>query len=69
MEMSVKGAAASGTPFMSFYMVDEIVKLAEEIGLKEIQTVLTKDMKERYFKDRADNLDPASGEFFLVAKI
>lgn len=69
MEMSIKGAAASGTPFVSFYPVDEIVKLAEEIGLKEIQTVSTKDMKERYFKDRTDNLIPASGEFFLIARI
>jgi methyltransferase (TIGR00027 family) len=66
MEMSIKGAAASGTPFMSFYSVDEIVKLAEETGLKEIQIVSTKDMTERYFKNRADNLVPASGEFFLV---
>jgi methyltransferase (TIGR00027 family) len=68
MEMSIKGAAASGTPFMSFYSVDEIVKLAEEIGLKEIKTVSTKDMQERYFKGRADNLVPASGEFFLLAR-
>lgn len=51
------------------YPVDEIVKLAEETGLKKIQTVSTKDMTERYFKNRADNLVPASGEFFLVAGI
>lgn len=69
MEMSIKGAAASGTPFMSFYPVDEIVKLAEEIGLKEIQTISTKDLMERYFKDRADHLIPATGEFFLIARI
>jgi len=69
MAMSIKGAAASGTPFMSFYPVDEIVKLAEEIGFKEIQTVSTKDMMERYFKNRADDLIPASGEFFLIASI
>jgi len=69
MEMSIKGAAALGTPFMSFYPVDEIVKLAEETGLKKIQIVSTKDMTERYFKNRADNLVPASGEFFLVAEI
>ncbi len=68
MEMSIKGAAASGTPFVSFYPVEEIVKLAEDIGLKEIQTVSTKDMTERYFKDRVDKLIPASGEFFLVAR-
>jgi methyltransferase (TIGR00027 family) len=69
LEMAIKGAAASGTPFVSFFSVEEIVKLADEIGLKDIQTVSTKDMTERYFKERADNLVPASGEFFLVAKI
>ncbi|NOU16492.1 MAG: class I SAM-dependent methyltransferase [Bacteroidales bacterium] len=68
MEMSIKGAAASGTPFVSFYSVNEIVTLAEEVGLKEMYTVSTKDMMERYFKDRTDNLIPASGEFFLIAK-
>lgn len=67
-EIANKGAEASGTPFLSFFSVEEIVTLADEIGLKEIQTVSTKDMIERYFKDRADNLVPASGEFFLVAR-
>jgi len=37
MEMSIKGAAASETPFLSFYSIDEIVKLAQGIGLKEIK--------------------------------
>jgi methyltransferase (TIGR00027 family) len=68
MEMSIKGAAASGTFFVSFFTFEEIIKLAESIGLKEIQTVSTKDMKDRYFKNRADNLVPANGEFFLVAR-
>ena len=68
-EIAIKGAAASGTPFISFFTAEEIVKLAEEIGLKEIQTFSTKEMTNRYFRDRTDNLVPASGEFFLVAGI
>lgn len=64
-----EGAEASGTPFVSFFPIEEIVKLANEIGLKEIQIISTKDMIEKYFKDRTDNLVPASGEFFLVVKI
>ncbi|MCK9160391.1 MAG: class I SAM-dependent methyltransferase [Bacteroidaceae bacterium] len=67
-EIAIKGAAASGTPFVSFFCVDEIVGLAQKVGLKEIQTISTKDMTEKYFKDRTDNFVPASGEFFLVAK-
>jgi methyltransferase (TIGR00027 family) len=69
LEMSMKGAAASGTPFRSFYLFEEIEKLAAEMGLKQIQIISTKDMTERYFKDRSDKLVPASGEFFLIARI
>jgi methyltransferase (TIGR00027 family) len=67
-EVAIKGATASGTPFVSFFGIEEVSKLADEIGLKEIQTVSTKDMTEKYFKNRTDNLLPASGDFFLVAK-
>lgn len=67
-EIAIKGAAASGTPFVSFFSVDEIIKLAQDVGLKEINTASTKDMTDKYFSDRTDNLVPASGEFFLVAK-
>jgi methyltransferase (TIGR00027 family) len=68
-EIAIKGAAASGTPFVSFFQVDEIVKLADEIGLKEIKIVSTKDMTENYFRHRTDELVPASGEFFLIAEM
>ena len=67
-EMAMKGAAASGTPFVSFFPVEEIVKIAKDIGLKEIKTVSTKEMTDMYFKNRTDKLVPASGEFFLVAR-
>lgn len=67
-EIAMKGAAASSTPFVSFFSVEETVKLAEKVGLKEIQTISTKDMTEKYFKNRTDDLLPASGEFFLIAK-
>jgi methyltransferase (TIGR00027 family) len=69
LEMAIKGAAASGTPFKSFFHVDEIAKLAQETGLKKIQTISTKDMTEKYFKHRKDDLVPASGEFILVASV
>ncbi|MBC9797878.1 class I SAM-dependent methyltransferase [Sinomicrobium weinanense] len=68
-EIANKGAEASGTPFLSFLSINEVVKLAEDIGLKGLQIISTKDMTEMYFKDRKDNLLPASGEYFLVASI
>jgi len=68
LEMSIKGAAVSGTPFRSFCTKEEIERLAKEVGLKNIETVATKEMRDRYFKNRTDGLVPASGEFFLIAK-
>ncbi|MFB6456849.1 class I SAM-dependent methyltransferase [Chitinophaga sp. Hz27] len=69
MEMAIKGAAAAGTPFVSFYSTEEIRQMAADIGFKEIQTISTKDMGDLYFKDRTDDLFPASGEILLVATI
>jgi len=68
MEISMKGAAASGTPFVSFFTPEEMVNLAKDAGLKNMQTLSTKDMINLYFKNRTDNLIPADGEFFLIAK-
>jgi O-methyltransferase involved in polyketide biosynthesis len=68
-EIANKGAEAAGTPFISFLKTTEVEELAKEAGLKTIETVYTKDMAEKYFKNRTDGLIPASGEFFLVAKI
>lgn len=67
MEMSIKGAAASGTPMLSFFSPDEIMLLANKAGFKKAKTVSTKDMEQLYFTNRTDNLLPASGEIILVA--
>jgi methyltransferase (TIGR00027 family) len=66
-EMSEKGAKASGTPMISFFSPDEMLALAREAGFKEAKTISTKDMKQNYFMNRTDNLIPASGEVFLLA--
>jgi methyltransferase (TIGR00027 family) len=66
-EMSIKGANASGTPMISFFAPNEIMALAREAGFKDAKTISTKDMEQIYFKNRADNLIPASGEVFLLA--
>lgn len=69
MEMSLKGAAASGTPMKSFFSPDEVLQLARDAGFKEAKTISTKDMEQMYFANRTDNLLPASGEVFLVATV
>lgn len=67
-EMAEKGAKAAGTPFVSFFSPDEILTMSNEAGLKNSRTISTKDMEQLYFSDRTDNLVPASGEVFLLAK-
>jgi methyltransferase (TIGR00027 family) len=68
-EMSVKGARASGTPMISFFAPGETLALAREAGIKDASIVSTKDMEQLYFANRTDNLFPASGEYFMLAKI
>jgi methyltransferase (TIGR00027 family) len=66
-QMGEKGAREAGTPFVSFFTPDEILTLADQAGLKEAKTISTKDMKQ-YFANRTDDLFPASGEVFLLAR-
>lgn len=68
MEMSMKGASASGTPMISFFTPEEMLGLAREAGFKAARTFSTKDMEQLYFTGRTDDLSPANGEVFLIAK-
>jgi methyltransferase (TIGR00027 family) len=69
MEMSIKGARDSGTPFLSFYAPDEMLAAAREAGFKTVEHVSMADLAERYFADRSDGLrPPPNSEEFLVAK-
>jgi len=67
MEMSIKGASAAGTPFVSFFTPEEILQLGREAGFKDVHSVSTRDMENMYFVDRTDGLVPATGEVFLLA--
>jgi methyltransferase (TIGR00027 family) len=67
LEASMKGARASGTPFISFYAPEEMLALAGEAGFKDAQHVSGSSLAERYFADRTDGLRPSTGEDLLVA--
>jgi len=68
MEMAEKGARASGTPFISFFMPAEMMALAREAGFREVRHVSAADLAERYFKGRPDGLRPPfNAEELLVA--
>ncbi|KWV56278.1 methyltransferase [Bradyrhizobium macuxiense] len=67
--MAVKGASASGTPFISFFTPPEIIALARDAGFAEAHHVSTDDLAARYFADRRDGLrPPRNAEELLVAR-
>lgn len=68
-EIAEKGARDAGTPFISFFNQNEILTLARNAGLRDAEIVSTSDLQQRYFSKRNDNLLPATGELFLIAKV
>jgi methyltransferase (TIGR00027 family) len=67
-ELGEKGAREAGTPMISFFTPAEILALGDQAGFKEVTTISTKDMEQRYFAGRTDGLLPASGEVFMLAR-
>lgn len=66
-QMSLKGAQASGTPFISFFSPPDMLRLAYEAGFKKAEHLSTADLTPRYFAQRTDGLKPSSGEELLIA--
>ncbi|MDR8075206.1 class I SAM-dependent methyltransferase [Burkholderia cenocepacia] len=70
LEMAAKGARASGTPFISFFMPDQIRALALEAGFAKVEHVSAAELTRRYFADRTDGLRPPNyAEELLVATV
>jgi methyltransferase (TIGR00027 family) len=68
LEMAVRGARASGTPFVSFFTPAEMLALAREAGFREVRHVSAADLAARYFAGRTDGLrPPINSEELLVA--
>jgi methyltransferase (TIGR00027 family) len=68
LEMSQRGAAAAGTPFLSFYAPAEMLALARAAGFAEVRHVSGKALGDKYFADRGDGLRPSTGEDLLIAR-
>lgn len=70
LEMAAKGARASGTPFISFFMPPEIRALALEAGFAHAEHVSAAELARRYFAGRTDGLRPPdNAEALLVATV
>jgi methyltransferase (TIGR00027 family) len=66
LEMAAKGARESGTPFINFYMPDEILAVAREAGFREARHISAAALTERYFAGRPDGLRPPNNAEELV---
>ncbi len=66
-EAAIKGAKASGTPFVSFFAPDEMIAMAREAGFKHARHVSGDDLAQRYFAGRSDGLRPSNAEAVLLA--
>ncbi|HTC22262.1 MAG TPA: class I SAM-dependent methyltransferase, partial [bacterium] len=68
LERAIKGAQASGTPFLSFFTPAQMLALAREAGFKEVKHVSAAGLAQRYFAGRTDGLRPPNNsEELLVA--
>jgi methyltransferase (TIGR00027 family) len=68
-ERAIKGAEASGTPFVSFFSPDEIIHLAQKAGFKKTRHISASFYNEHYFSGRSDQLNVSNGEELLVAEV
>jgi methyltransferase (TIGR00027 family) len=67
-ERAMQGAAAKGTPFISFFSPTEMLGLAREAGFRELRHVSAAELGQRYFTGRTDGLRPPNNsEELLVA--
>jgi len=67
LEISMRGAQASGTPFLSFFAPEEMVGLAVQAGFATARIVSSQQLADTYFAGRSDGLRPSTGEDILVA--
>ncbi|MBB5417777.1 class I SAM-dependent methyltransferase [Paraburkholderia sp. JPY303] len=68
LEMAERGARASGTPFISFFMPQQMIAMAREAGFDDARHVSAADLTQRYFAARTDGLRPPdNAEELLVA--
>lgn len=66
-DLSAGGAAAAGTPFLSYFAPDEIVALARSAGFAEARVAGAAELNRAYFDGRTDGLRVTPAEEFLVA--
>jgi methyltransferase (TIGR00027 family) len=69
LERAAQGAAASGTPFISYFLPDQMVLLALASGFSRAEHVSADALTARYFGSRSDGLrPPRNAEELIVGR-
>lgn len=55
-----RGRAPSGTPFVTFYTPQEILRVARDAGIRDVRHVSSAQVAERYFAGSPDGFRPSS---------
>jgi len=66
-EAAIKGANASGTPFISFFTPEQMIDMARKAGFKGAYHVSGQDLRQRYFANRTDGFRLGNAEALLIA--
>jgi methyltransferase (TIGR00027 family) len=66
-EAAMRGARASGTPFVSVFAPEAMVGMARDAGFLEAGHVSGAELARRYFAGRPDGLRPGGSEALLLA--
>jgi methyltransferase (TIGR00027 family) len=70
MQAGVEQAArGSGTPFISHYAPDEMIRMCLAAGFSAVRHVAPSELTQRYFAGRVDGLRPPTAEQLVVATV
>lgn len=67
LEFVMAKASEGGTPFLSLFSPEKILKIAKEAGFKKSQYVSADDIYMTYFSNRTDGLRAGQAEAIIVA--
>jgi len=68
LEFAERGARVSGTPFISYFVPEQLLSLARECGFRTAQHISAETLTAMYFANRTDGLRPPfNAEELLVA--
>lgn len=69
-QKAAEGAASHGTPWISFFIPQEILELARAAGFGHVEHISAAQLNDKYFVNRTDGLRmPLNSEELLIARV